>query len=1168
MPPKTKVMQPIDRPLSRAYLREFSGWSTAEPPGISEPTSLRLMENVIINRDGSAGIRPGLRYLSYSQAPNGDGDDVGLGATNTLVGTMEPFYLNNGTKGYLQAVREDDDSVGFRVLVLDMNDSTMYALDDNEVGFEIPQTQAVLNFTSATTYVNYLQIDNKIFALSDAGETMRVFSVGEYKVAKKLSAITRPDFSSTDKLSIVHPEATWINGGDPLSQRINLAANPSFEEHLKGWNAGASTEMVRTYNPTDAISGNHILRVSSTPARTNLASSPLHDVATTGIANWYNHSAGAAVSTSGSYLRLLIAGAKGIFYCRSKQIRGVQPGQDYRLTFDAVPGSNVTAAARVDFEGVTGTKVGESVTMAFVGLGPRIIGPKFTAPAGAVSLKIFLGGNNQANSATHVDFKDVVLCPDGESTAIFHGGSGANYFWEGDTNDSTSTYHPPATISITSDKVAAAAGEAHCLSVYALAGTTPRTVTLDLRTYNKNGALVDTDSSTPTADTTGTFTRMVASAASTPSGGTQSSIKISIAGVTRGDYHYLDAVLLEPLVSVVDDYFDGSTANTSTERKEWVGEKHNSSSRLRVYSGALAVPTAETRTADTLIAAGGASANEFRFGFFYSFNNEVGESAASDITMQRTQRAWVNWVWETPNAAGEPSGTETKNAFRAADQLVAYMPEAVYDQAMVEGATSWNLYIFTWSDQDAAPVQALKVGTKELQEDEDYQAQGWMAVTPDTSSATDLAIIPSKSNRYNYSEPSRGGQGLVAGDRMVMVNDPTKAAVVKWSSNRQGEYTNFSANKGGGYKTLTSGNLYIPACVKLWQNPQSADTITILCLGTDGYSNSYYMAPAQIAAQSEATNIFSFEETTATPGTTSPYGVEIFNNSMYHPIEEQLMKSTASNYNINHKSQSEAIRNMWEQLATKYWIMSAQHDSRLYYLVNNPKGSALEDDCKGNEIWVFDAASEKGTWSRLLIQGHSLRKLEFGGRIYMSVTHADGVYILDPEYGSDDYVGEDLVIESRAIPWLLETNTQGANRAHDAWAHLQQIAVTLGNFQGRMRYGLRSVDLHGKSIDMSKIVKDTSDPIDEHWDIEDQLLIRRDLREWYFYASSIVDEDDAVEPSFGQINLVQYRYTPSTVNTGYELGSVETFQYGRDVAQVATNTVNGIPLPLSDVRRP
>ena len=48
MPPKAKLPAPIDRPLSKAYVREFTGWATADPPGISDPTSLREMDNVLI----------------------------------------------------------------------------------------------------------------------------------------------------------------------------------------------------------------------------------------------------------------------------------------------------------------------------------------------------------------------------------------------------------------------------------------------------------------------------------------------------------------------------------------------------------------------------------------------------------------------------------------------------------------------------------------------------------------------------------------------------------------------------------------------------------------------------------------------------------------------------------------------------------------------------------------------------------------------------------------------------------------------------------------------------------------------------------------------------------------------------------------------------------------
>ena len=58
---KKQTPPPIDRPLSRAYLRNFTGWSTAYPPGLSAPTSCRQMENVIVSRDKGLSVRPGLR---------------------------------------------------------------------------------------------------------------------------------------------------------------------------------------------------------------------------------------------------------------------------------------------------------------------------------------------------------------------------------------------------------------------------------------------------------------------------------------------------------------------------------------------------------------------------------------------------------------------------------------------------------------------------------------------------------------------------------------------------------------------------------------------------------------------------------------------------------------------------------------------------------------------------------------------------------------------------------------------------------------------------------------------------------------------------------------------------------------------------------------------------
>jgi hypothetical protein len=113
--------------------------------------------------------------------------------------------------------------------------------------------------------------------------------------------------------------------------------------------------------------------------------------------------------------------------------------------------------------------------------------------------------------------------------------------------------------------------------------------------------------------------------------------------------------------------------------------------------------------------------------------------------------------------------------------------------------------------------------------------------------------------------------------------------------------------------------------------------------------------------------------------------------------------------------------------------------------------------------------------------------------------------------------------------------------------------------------------MHGKTRTIEKITRDNGDVPDDGtmFDLEDKLLIRHDMSEWFFFASS-VEEEGVVLPSSGQINLVQYRYTPTTVNVGYEQGSVETFEYGRDATGTApdSNTVNGVPKPFIDTGRP
>lgn len=771
-----KIAPPIDRPLSRSYLREFSGWSTAYPPGLSEPTSLRIMENMIVTQNGALAIRPALRTV----LEEGVWLDSNYGVT--AVGGIEPFYLNDGTKAFIFAVREEDSTVGFRIGKYDAITQRYVVLPiDDAQGFLVPQSVATLNFSSATTYVRYLQIDNKIFALSNAGEDMRMFWAGPEKLAKRLLSITEPDYVNADRLSVLQPTSTWVAGSQ-----------------------------------------------------------------------------------------------------------------------NTVP------------------------------------------------------------------------------TAI-----------------------------------------------------TPSTTTL--------------------------------------------------------------------------------TSTTATS-------------------------------------------NVYNFAFFYTFNNEIGESAPSMLTVMKTQRRWSAWEKDAANDAA------------SADQIAAIIPNTVWTNAVSQGAISWNLYMLTWSDQDAVPVEATLLRTTSMVDKTRDQA-GWATMTPLLEGLDAVMGLPNNSNRYNYSDPSSAAQGLVAGDRLVLVNDRNAAAVIRWSSNLQGDYTNFSSSKGGGYKTLTSGNIYIPASVKLWQNPQSVDTITILCLGVDGYATSYYMQPASIQGGSAAQQIMGFEETTATRGTVSPFGCEVLNNALYHPLDDELTKSTASNYNINHKSMTDLIKNKWIALPDKGRIISSQFENKLFYIVNNPDGEPVPEGCNGNEIWICDTALE-GVWSRWLVPAVSLHKLEIGGKLYMGVVRPDSISVFDDQQTLDtvnDGFGDTVEVP---IPWRFETNTQGANRAHDAWAFLSQVAVTFGDFQGSLEWGIRGWTDTGKALDIHKTYRDLNlvNPVERPlpWDQDDMLKLERTMKEWYFYAHSIEDA-----PSRGQINAVQYRYTPASVNIGTAYGSVETFEYERARVNWAQRTTdNGIPTPFIDTRHP
>jgi hypothetical protein len=811
------------------------------------------------------------------------------------------------------------------------------------------------------------------------------------------------------------------------------------------------------------------------------------------------------------------------------------------------------------FYNAAGAKIGSSTALEMPesATSRRFVSAAVTAPVSAVAMRLSVGGRNQSSAGTFVKVRRIVLCKEGESTSPFDGSSGANYSWVGTARESASVYHPPRTISITSPRVPAGSGIGACASAYVRGSGQAATITLTQ--FDRNGVQLAATNTSGTA--AAGWSRLSKGEVATNANAAFATVTVTFDAVTRSVPVYVDAAMLENGTSVASPYFDGDTPPTSGTTYSWLDTPHLSPSAKTVYTTVPDLPTANT-PAPTSLVSSDATKNTYKIAAFYTFENEVGESAASKIAEIRVMRPWSNWLWQKPSATGEPTAGITADANLCADQLAFTIPVTAYNQALVEGAIKWNLYVLAWSDQEPVPVVGVLAASRDLRGKPLHKDAGWLTITPARRIGINDAVLPTLDNRVNYSKPPRSRSGLVAGDRMILVGDPTELATIRWSSNRPGEYLNFTASRGGGAKTLTTGNLHIPADVVLWQNPQSVDTLAILCTGSDGRSISYYMMPASINAQSGSTSVMGFEETTSTPGTLSPYANEVLNNALYRPLDRALLKSTASNYNINHKTQTDKIANVWQRLWSKHWIMSAQLDNRLYYLVHNPEGLALEPGCKGNEVWVFDISAENGHWSRLLVQGNALRVFNVGPREVLGVTRPDGLYYLDPTARLDDYVGADGKVYQRPIPWRFETNTQGANRAHDAWAHLQQLGITLGNFLGTMRYGVRGHDVHGQHLTFEKEFSATG--VDENdgfsWDVDDVLLIRRDMKEWFLFGSSVPDKE-----SWGSLGYAQYRYTPVSVNVGYEYGSIETFEYGSNPAGYSEN---GIPLPYMDYTRP
>lgn len=109
--------------------------------------------------------------------------------------------------------------------------------------------------------------------------------------------------------------------------------------------------------------------------------------------------------------------------------------------------------------------------------------------------------------------------------------------------------------------------------------------------------------------------------------------------------------------------------------------------------------------------------NLYNFGYFYTFNSTIGESAPSMISTVKVQRRWTSWQVNTVDDARSP------------DQIAAVIPESVWNEAKNQGAVLRNLYFFTWSAQDAVPVEGILLKTIDMV-GKTYQETGWACHTP------------------------------------------------------------------------------------------------------------------------------------------------------------------------------------------------------------------------------------------------------------------------------------------------------------------------------------------------------------------------------------------------------------------------------------------------------
>ena len=178
------VPAPIDKPLASSYLKGFDGWSTAYPPELSSPTTLRTLENLLVTPEGALKVRPGLRSIFV--------DDYWL--DEPIVGGYEHFLtagIDTAYKAILFAVRRTDHSIVFRTF---RESGDGFVRDDTVI-----PGLATIVLPATVTFIKYLQIDNKILALPNVSTVGAIlFHVGDVKSVKKVTpaGLTVPPISS------------------------------------------------------------------------------------------------------------------------------------------------------------------------------------------------------------------------------------------------------------------------------------------------------------------------------------------------------------------------------------------------------------------------------------------------------------------------------------------------------------------------------------------------------------------------------------------------------------------------------------------------------------------------------------------------------------------------------------------------------------------------------------------------------------------------------------------------------------------------------------------------------------------------------------------------------------------------------------------------------------